>query len=69
MTHDTGRPLDVVVDATQNLRSHQVATEEAEEAWKAAIRAAVTDGQRVVDIAEAAGISRERVYQIRDRRR
>lgn len=35
----------------------------------AAICAALADGQRVVDVAEAAGISRERVYQIRDGRR
>lgn len=41
----------------------------AETAWREAIRAAVADGQRVVDVAEAAGISRERVYQIRDGRR
>lgn len=69
MAHDTSRPLDAVHDATEHLRGLRAAAEEAEGAWKAAIRTAVADGQRVVDVAEAAGISRERVYQIRDDRR
>lgn len=69
LAHDVGAPLDVVADATGELAALRQATEAAEEAWKASIRAAVADGQRVVDIAEAAGISRERVYQIRDGRR
>lgn len=36
---------------------------------RSAILRALHDGQRVADIAEAAGISRARVYQIRDGRR
>lgn len=42
---------------------------EALEARDEAIRQAVTAGLRATDIARAAGISRERVYQIRDGRR
>ncbi|OBB38722.1 hypothetical protein [Nocardia sp. 852002-51244_SCH5132740] len=34
-----------------------------------AIRKAIRDGQPVVQIAKAARLSRERIYQIRDRRR
>ena len=45
------------------------AAADADRAWRAAIRAALIDGQRAVDVALAAGISRERVYQIRDGRR
>lgn len=62
LAHDTGAPLDRIMAAT-------VARQEAEAEWRASIRAALSDGQRVVDIAEAAGISRERVYQLRDGRR
>lgn len=62
LAYDTGAPLDRVMAAT-------VARAEAEAEWLASIRAAVAAGQRVVDIAEAAGISRERVYQIRHGRR
>lgn len=32
--------------------------------WRALIASAVESGHRVADVAEAAGISRERVYQI-----
>lgn len=60
--------MGAVVDATQNLRAHQLGVEDAVAAWREAIRAALADGQRVVDVAEVAGISRERVYQIRDGR-
>jgi hypothetical protein len=37
--------------------------------WREAIKAAIGAGVRVLDIATTAGISRERVYQIRDGRR
>ncbi|MCW2898480.1 MAG: hypothetical protein JWO67_745 [Streptosporangiaceae bacterium] len=61
----TGGPLEAVREATERL----AALRRAEQHWQATIRAAVADKERVVDIAEAAGISRERVYQIRDGRR
>lgn len=37
--------------------------------WRGMIRAAATGGQSAAAIADAAGISRARVYQIRDGRR
>lgn len=37
--------------------------------WRGLIRAAAKGGQPVAEIAEAAGISKARVYQIRDDRR
>lgn len=69
LVHDVGTPLDAVADTTRELQALRAATEDAEQAWRAAIRSALHAGQRVVDVAEAAGISRERVYQIRDGRR
>jgi len=69
LTHDTGRPLDVITEATEAKRSADETAADADRTWRAAIRNALADGQRVVDVAEAAGISRERVYQIRDGRR
>lgn len=54
--------LDIVRAATEARRG-------AETDWRAAIQQAIARGARVVAIAEAAGISRERVYQIRDGRR
>lgn len=69
LAHDVGAPLDLVADATHTLAERRAEVEEVEMQWRAAIRAAVKAGQRVVDVAEAAGISRERVYQIRDWRR
>jgi hypothetical protein len=44
-------------------------TEDLEQQWQATIRRAVARGARVVDVAEAAEITRGRVYQIRDGRR
>jgi hypothetical protein len=38
-------------------------------AWEDAIRAALTAGVGATEVARLAGCSRERVYQIRDRRR
>ncbi|HET6914885.1 MAG TPA: hypothetical protein VFH56_02230 [Acidimicrobiales bacterium] len=69
LAHDTGAPVDAVYEATAELARLRNDVALAEQDWRAAIRAALADGQRVVDIAEAAGISRERVYQIRDGRR
>lgn len=64
-----GDPLAGVRSATDRLDVLRAAAADAESAWQESIRAAITNGQRVVDIAAAAGISRERVYQIRDARR
>lgn len=63
------QPVTTVQEATDKLAAARDALADADGRWRAAIRAALADGQRVVDIAEAAGISRERVYQIRDGRR
>lgn len=41
----------------------------AEREWRESIRQALVEGERAADIAEAAGISKARVYQIRDGRR
>jgi hypothetical protein len=69
LAHDVGTPLDAVADATETKRAADEDAADADRVWRDAIRRALTAGQRVVDIAEAAGISRERVYQIRDGRR
>jgi diketogulonate reductase-like aldo/keto reductase len=58
-------PLEAVRQATEEKK----AAETADQRWRDAIRAAITAGVRVVDIAEAAGVTRDRVYQIRDDRR
>jgi diketogulonate reductase-like aldo/keto reductase len=55
-------PLDIVRRATA--RKAQIET--ADRDWREAIQAAIKVGERVVDIAEAAGVSAARVYQIRD---
>lgn len=54
---------------TSALHEATHAAEEATEKWRAAIRQAIKLGARAVEVAEAAEISRERVYQIRDDRR
>jgi AcrR family transcriptional regulator len=41
----------------------------ADQEWRQGIVAALSDGMSVADIAAAAGISKARVYQIRDGRR
>jgi hypothetical protein len=69
LAYDVGEPLDDVASATEAKRVADSDADEADRQWRAAIRAALAHGQRVVDIADAASISRERVYQIRDGRR
>lgn len=69
LAHDTGRPLDDVAEATEAKRVADETATEADRAWREAIRSALADGQRVVEIAGVARITRERVYQIRDGRR
>jgi hypothetical protein len=59
-------PLLTVAEATQDLRDAQAQVDEAEARRDAAVRAAIERGMRIVDIAEAAGLTRGRVYQIRD---
>ncbi|MGY1846875.1 helix-turn-helix domain-containing protein [Blastococcus sp. SYSU DS1021] len=41
----------------------------ADDEWRKAIREAIDCGTSVTAIAAAAGVSRERIYQIRDDRR
>jgi len=61
-----GGPLAAVREATEQ----RELLADVEQHWRATIRAAAEDPEtRVVDVAKAAGISRERVYQIRDGRR
>jgi hypothetical protein len=66
---DAGGALPAVREATEHLAVLRAATADAEAHWRATIRAALDDHERVVDVAATAGISRERVYQIRDGRR
>lgn len=66
---DTGDLLVDVYEATEVKRAAAETATDADREWRAAIRAALASGQRVADVADAAGISRERVYQIRDGRR
>lgn len=58
-----------VVNAARMVREARRDASEAEEFLHDAIRQALAGGHRAVDIAEAASISRARVYQIRDGRR
>lgn len=59
---DPPSPLELVRQAT----ARKVAIAEADREWRDAIKAAIAAGVKVADIAEAAGVSRIRVYQIRD---
>lgn len=63
---DEVTPLDAVRRATARRSEAETADLE----WRKAIKAAITAGERVVDIAAAAGgIHVTRVYQIRDDKR
>jgi hypothetical protein len=65
-------PLPVRPAATDDLSCVAVAASrigQAEKARDEAIRAALDAGHSVISIAKAAGLSRERIYQIRDGRR
>lgn len=65
-------PLPVRPSATDELSQVAVASSrigQAEEARDQAIRDALAAGHSVISIAEAAGLSRARIYQIRDGRR
>jgi hypothetical protein len=62
-------PLDAVHDATETLRLLREETDRADRSWRAAIRAALAAGVPVGDLADTAGVTRARIYQIRDDRR
>lgn len=55
--------------ATRKLAEARTKADEAEQHWQSVIRIALSQGGSAAEIAEAAGISRQRVYQIRDGRR
>lgn len=61
--------LTAVRGLTADLRALRLSTSAAEARWQDAIRSALSAGARVAVVAAAAGIGRERVYQIRDGRR
>jgi len=58
-----------VAEATAALALASVALAERDDAWRAAIRAALADGMDAPTVARLARISVSRVYQIRDGRR
>jgi cell division protein FtsL len=56
-------------DTLTQIRRLTAARAGIETEWRQLIQAAIADGYRVAEIAEAAGITATRVYQIRDNRR
>lgn len=54
---------------TVKLADARAKAQQAEGEWQETIRVALSQGVPAADIAEAAGISRQRVYQIRDGKR
>lgn len=58
-----------VISAARMVREARQDVSEAEEFLQDAIRQALAGGHRAVAVAEAAGVSKARVYQIRDGRR
>lgn len=62
-------PLADVHEATDVLTKLREATEAAEREWRKAIRRALAAGVPVADLADTAGVTRARIYQIRDDRR
>lgn len=65
---DEREPADLT-DATEAYRAATVALDEARTDLYAAVRHALTTGASVAQVAAITGLSRERVYQIRDERR
>lgn len=61
--------LEAVRETTATRQSATDLAARADKAWREAIVTAVKAGESAIDIAAAAGISRFRVYQIRDGRR
>ena len=62
------RELDILTDAARALDAAEAAAEAARHDRDQAVRAAISAGARIVDITAITGLSRNRVYQIRDRR-
>lgn len=65
----TSPGVNKVANAARMVRDARYDLSEAESFLRLAIRQALAGGHRAVDIAEAAGMSRARVYQIRDDKR
>jgi len=61
--------LSAVAETTQLRRTADAAADAARAAQAEAIRRALAAGARVVDVVHVTGLSRERVYQVRDGRR
>lgn len=55
--------------ATTDLAALRAATETAELAWRKTITDALAAGESATAVAETAGVSRARVYQLRDGKR
>ena len=62
-------PLDPLVAATAAKATADRDAAEADQSWREEIQAAIRHGFRISVIAEAAGVSTARIYQIRDGRR
>lgn len=62
------RELDILADTVTALDTAEQAAEAARHDRDQAVRAAISAGARIVDITAITGLSRNRVYQIRDRR-
>lgn len=63
------RELDILADTVTALDAAEQAAEAARHDRDQAVRAAIFAGARIVDITAITGLSRNRVYQIRDGRR
>lgn len=61
--------IDIVREAAAAKALATMNVDDADRRWREAIQIAIAAGERVVDIAAAAGVTRDRVYQIRDGRR
>lgn len=66
---ETQRWLDHLRAVTQQRADAQDMAAAADDAWRLLIRRSVNQGYSVSALADAAGVSRERIYQIRDGRR
>lgn len=66
---ETQRWLDHLRAVTQQRADAQDMAAAADDAWRLLIRRGVNQGYSVSALADAAGVSRERIYQIRDGRR
>jgi len=62
-------PLDLVLEAAQQLEQRRLHAAHAEQWFRSTVQEALAAGETVANVADVAGISRERVYQIRDGRR